>query len=185
MKKSTKILSVVLSLVLVAALSIGGTAAWLTAKTEAVKNTFSFGDIDITLTESRELDLKVVPGKVITKDPVATVVGGSEPCWLFVELNKVNWLDELTYDLAEGWTKGDGDKIPANVIYREVTGNTEDQEFHVLLNDQVKVSGDLTKQQIAAAKENPPQLNLTAYAVQKDGFGTAALAWAEVAPTQD
>lgn len=182
MKKHTKILTMVLSLVLVVALSIGGTAAWLTAKTDPVLNTFTFGDIDITLTESDELDLKVVPGKTITKDPVATVIGGSEPCWLFVELNQVHWLDELTYTIAADWTKGDGAKIPANVIYREVAGSTEDQAFPILLNNEVKVSDELTKNQIADAKELPPQLNLTAFAIQKDSFTTAEAAWAEVAP---
>ena len=182
MKKTTKIMTVVLSLVLVAALSIGGTVAWLTAKTDTVTNTFTFGNIDITLTETENLDLKIVPGKPITKDPKATVQSGSEACYLFVELNKVNWLPALTYEIADGWTRGtDEDGIPTNVIYREVPAADKDQTFDVLKDNKVNVNGELTKAQVEAAMEQAPQLNLTAYAVQQQGIASAADAWAKIA----
>ena len=60
---------VVLSLMMVLAVAaVGGTLAWLTDSTQEVKNTFTTSDIEITLTESENLDLKMVPGFTITKD---------------------------------------------------------------------------------------------------------------------
>ena len=44
-----------LAVVLVLCCAVGGTLAWLTQKTDAVVNTFTVGDINITLTE-RELN---------------------------------------------------------------------------------------------------------------------------------
>ena len=52
MKKRT--LALLVALVLVVGCIIGGTLAWLTAKTDAVVNTFTTSDIDVTLTETEE-----------------------------------------------------------------------------------------------------------------------------------
>ena len=61
---------VVLSLMMVLAVAaVGGTIAWLTDSTDAVTNTFTVGNINIDLTETKNLDLKMVPGNTITKDP--------------------------------------------------------------------------------------------------------------------
>ena len=51
-KKLRQYLIFALCLVLVSALSIGGTLAWLQAKTNQVKNTFSPSDIGLTLDEA-------------------------------------------------------------------------------------------------------------------------------------
>ena len=80
-----KKITLLLSLVLAVAMGIGGTLAWLTAKTEAVKNTFTVGNINITLTETTT-NYKMVPGQTIAKDPKVTVKAGSEACWLFVKI---------------------------------------------------------------------------------------------------
>lgn len=62
MKKRT--LALLVALVLVVGCIIGGTLAWLTAKTDAVVNTFTTSDIDVTLTETEE-EYKMVPGYTI------------------------------------------------------------------------------------------------------------------------
>ena len=103
-RKHTKSLALVLALVLVIGCVAGGTLAWLNAKTEEVKNTFSTSDIGVTLGETTNT-YKMVPGWTIAKDPKATVTSGSENCYLFVKVEKSNNFD--TYmDMAidSQWT---------------------------------------------------------------------------------
>ena len=47
-----KKLTTVLAIVLVVALSVAGTYAYLTDKTDAVENTFTVGNVDIKLAET-------------------------------------------------------------------------------------------------------------------------------------
>lgn len=164
----------------VMAVSVGGTIAWLTAQTATVTNTFTAGDINITLAETTT-DYKMVPGNTIAKDPKVTVKGGSEACWLFVKVEKANDFDTfMTYGMADGWTALAG----ANgVYYREVPAAAADTSFDVLAGNQVTVKTDVTKAQLNALNENTqPKLTFTAYAVQKDNIADAAAAWAKVNP---
>ena len=81
----------ILMFVLVLSFTIGGTLAWLTDTTEPVTNTFTYGDINITLAETTEV-YKMVPGNSISKDPSVTVESGSEACWLLVKVEEsANW----------------------------------------------------------------------------------------------
>ena len=175
---ATKVLVMTLALMLVVGLSVGGTLAWLTAKTNSVVNTFTVGNIDITLGETKS-DFKMVPGATIAKDPVATVLAGSEDCYLFVKIEESENLDNfITYTVAEGWTE-----LQTGVYYREVGAKAADQAFSVLANDQVTVKTDVTKDMMDAIENQQatnPTLTFTAYAIQKEGFATAAAAWAEV-----
>lgn len=178
MKK--KVLSIV-AVVLVLCCAIGGTLAWLTDKTDPVVNTFTVGDINIDLAESENLDLKMVPGNTITKDPFITVKANSEKCWLFVKVDKsTNYGDFLeVYQMAEGWIELDGQD---GVYYRVVDASTTNQVFEVLLNNQVAVKGAVTKAQMEGIKNNTiaaPTLTFTAYAVQFDNVATATDAWAK------
>ena len=175
MKKHTLVL--VLSLTLIFGIVAGGTFAWLQDKTDPVENVFTVGDINIELDESDDLDLKILPGKTITKDPVVTVEGGSEDCWLFVEITEANWSEKLTYAIAAGWTK-----LEDGVYYREVAARSADQEFPVLASNHVLASSELTKAELEAMQSAQPKLTFTAYAVQKDGVSTAADAWAIAKP---
>lgn len=178
MKNMKKSIALVLALVLVVGGVVGGTIAWLTDKTEEIKNTFTVGNIDITLAETTT-DYKMIPGETIAKDPVVTVVGGSEACWLFVEITESDNLDDfITYAPAAGWTV-----LEENVIYREVAAAEADQIFAVLEGDEVTVNGGVTKAMMDAIEDGTatePTLTFKAYAIQKAGFDTAAAAWAEV-----
>ena len=109
-------IAMTVALVLVVALaSVGGTIAWLTATTTPVTNTFTVGNIDITLDETTT-DYKMVPGNTIAKDPKVTVKAGSEACWLFVKIEESANLDNyISCDVAEGWTKLN--TTPADTIY--------------------------------------------------------------------
>ena len=179
MKKKT--VALLLALVLVFGVVAGGTLAWLIDKTDPVVNTFTYGNINITLTESTGNNYKIIPGKDITKDPKVTVKATSEACWLFVEVKEEGTFvaDKVTYSIADGWTKGDGTKIPANVYYREVSAVTADTDFSVLKDNKIIVKDTLTKEDIKNITTNPT-LTFTAYAVQKDGIADAATAWSKI-----
>lgn len=196
-KKSIKLggkkLAVMLaSLTLVLCTVIGGTLAWLVTETDPVVNTFTYGDINITL---RETDTNkdgdndpntntypMVPGHTITKDPKVTFMANSEDAWLFVKLQKTtNFDDFMTYEMANGWTKLDN---VDGVYYREVSKAAQDAEFAVIKDDTVTVKGEVTKGMLNALDANGatnyPKLTITVYAVQRDNnIATAADAWAK------
>lgn len=177
---SGRLFVMMLALVLVLGCAVGGTVAWLVAKTEPVINTFTYGDINITLTETKPANqqAKIIPGVDIEKDPKVTVKADSEACWLFVEVKEEGTFvaNKVTYSVDDGWTKGNGTDIPTNVYYREVGVVTADTDFYVLKDNKVTVSNSLTKEDITNITQ--PKLTFTAYAVQKDGMDTAAAAWA-------
>lgn len=172
-------LTVCLMLVVMVA-SIGGTVAWLTAKTDPVTNTFTYGDINIALAETTGENYKIIPGVDIAKDPKVTVKANSEACWLFVKVEEQNWPElveadgktkKVSYSIAEGWKHLEG-----CVYYREVNAVKADTSFDVLDGNKVTVSGNLTKVDINGIITTP-KLIFTAYAVQKDGIANVDLAW--------
>ena len=171
-----------LTLVLAAYWAVGGTAAWLAAKSEPIASTFTFGDINITLTETdhQEGPTKIIPGVDIPKDLRVTVKANSVDCWLFVKVKEAGTFVEnkVTYSIDDSWTKGDG-AIPKGFYYREVRDVTADEVFHVLKGDKITVSNTLTKEDIQNIT-NQPTLTFTAYAVQREGIDTAAEAWARI-----
>lgn len=181
---STKAFVLVLALVLALGCVIGGTIAWLTAKTDSVVNTFTVGDINITLTETgaenNANSYKMVPGCTIAKDPKVTVKADSEACWLFVKIEEANNLDTyITYTVDSEWTALTG---VDGVYYRSVSASNTDQVFNVLTGDQVTVRDNITKEMMEALNAGSaslPTLTFTAYAVQKDKVATAADAWAK------
>lgn len=192
--RSFRGLVLVLALALIVGVAGGATFAWLTATSDTVTNTFTYGDINIELAETTGDSYKIIPGVDIKKDPKVTVKAGSEACWLFVKVDEENWPEfadgegenavrKVKYDIADGWTKGDGTDIPANVYYREVDASNADQKFPVLKDNKITVSDTLTKINIKDISTTTPKLSITAYAIQKDGMGTAAEAWAAISGT--
>ena len=118
-----------------------------------------------------------------------TVEADSEACWLFVKVEETGtFVDgKVTYSIADGWTQGDGTKIPKNVYYREVSAADAKKgvSYYVLAGDTdhpngvVNVSDTLTKEDIEDITIKPT-LTFTAYAVQKDGIADAATAWSKI-----
>lgn len=145
-RKALVVLSLMMVLVLAA---VGGTVAWLTAKTGTITNTFTVGDIDIDLyehlrntdgslktgitdtdvTRSGIDDYKIIPGVDLNKDPTVVVKAGSEACWVFVKVEETAWPqvkedDETTlkiaYAIDSAWTALDKEKYPG-VYYIQQT----------------------------------------------------------------
>lgn len=182
---SGKLVVAMLAVTLLIGCAIGGTVAWLTAKTDPVVNTFTYGDINITLAETTGSSYKIIPGVDIAKDPKVTVKANSEACWLFVKVEQQGTFvtGKVTYSIAGGWTALDGQN---GVYYRQVPAAATDTNFDVIKDNKIIVSSELTKEEINSltGADKTPKLTFTAYAVQKDGIADAATAWTKVpAPT--
>lgn len=178
-RNGNKLVVTLIAMALLMGCAVGGTLAWLVTKTDPVVNTFTPSNISIKLTESANLDLKMVPGADITKDPKVQVLANSEACWLFVKLEKsANFDQYMTYDMAAGWTIVNGEN---NVYSRkhDATGNTDGEPIGIIANNKVSVNSNVTKDMMTAANNAQPTLTVTAYAVQQTGFDAAANAWTE------
>lgn len=181
---SIKIAALIAAIVLFIGCTAGGTVAWLVSKPDPIVNVFTVGNINAELTETKK-EFKIVPGVDITKDPVATVKANSEDCYLFMQPTEENWpkfktteagstTRKVEYEIADGWIE----LTPKHgVYYREVTKSDTDQKFPVLKDNKVTVSNTLTKEE-ADAIQKAPKLTVAVYAVQKEGMGSAAEAWA-------
>lgn len=180
-KARIKALTVTLAVVLAIGCAIGGSIAWLMDTTQPVTNTFSPSDISIELKESDNLELKMIPGWTITKDPYVQVLEGSEACYLFVKIEKSsNFDDFMTFAIADGWSKLDLDGADGNnddgdnnaltdVYYRTVNATTgsASAKFSVIKNDTVTVKTAVTKENMnALTADTYPKLIFTAYATQ-------------------
>ena len=193
-----KKLMTVLALVLVVAMSVAGTIAFLTDTTDPITNTFTVGNVDIDLTETFNTDTnndgeadawkaQLIPGTTYAKDPVVTVIADSEDCWLFVKFEEKN--DAATYlnytsnlTTENGWTKGNGTDIPANVWYRAVPKAATNTSFQLLAGDNtypngcISVKNNVTNDNMNTAAN--AQLVYTAYACQKANMSVND-AWAQ------
>ena len=174
-KKKFIILTVAMLSVLICAVSV--TFAWIIAMSNEVENTFTVGDVSISLDESTGTVYKLTPGTTLQKDPTVTVRAGSDSCWLFVKVDRSSNFDEfLSFSTEDGWTALSGE---SDVYYREVEATDTDVCFSVLKNDHIRVRDSVTEQQLAALDSNPA-ISFTAYAIQHSGISTAESAWNEL-----
>lgn len=94
-----KILTIMLSVVIVASVAIGGTLAFLTAETSALDNVFTFDGIELGLTEYSEysgpdgenipyptIPEVIEPGMTVDKIPVITVMENSVSSYVYVKV---------------------------------------------------------------------------------------------------
>ena len=174
------------SLLLLVTSYTNGTLAWLFDKTDPIVNTFTYGDINITLNETDDGDgdllsnlYDMIPNTKIDKDPIVTVLKDSEDCYLYVELKESdNFDDFMTYEVAEGWTLLEGYE---GIYYREVSKDVvseNDFEYAVLNGNAVFVKAEVTKQQLEVLTEDTyPTLKIKAYAIQKASMNNALEAW--------
>ena len=125
--KKTKALILALCAVVLVAVSVMGTLAYL-ADSEEVVNTFTVGNVDIKLDETdvdekgepipgaervKENEYHLIPGGEYVKDPTVTVVKGSEEAYLrllvtisdIADLKTVLGDDFLPENYVEGWDK--------------------------------------------------------------------------------
>lgn len=201
MKRFAKVIALAVCAVLLVAGSVMGTMAWLTSRA-TVTNTFTVGQVSITMDE-KNVDGKdaagndnssltrdtankyaLVPCKTYVKDPTIHVSVDSEECYLFVKVvNGVANLEPTGEDsiigqmTSLGWSKVDGTEDV--YVYQEtVKKTTTDRDIEVFGNFTVRSDIEKIEDSYASAT-----IEVYAYAVQADGFGTAQAAW-EAAESQ-
>ncbi len=212
-KKLRRILLTVCSAALLVCVTVGATVAYLTS-TDTVTNTFTVGNVQIKLDEAKANtdgtlvegadrvkanSYKLLPGHTYNKDPMVTVLKGSENCYvkMTVTFTKAAELDAIFAPTgadmtsifngysSSNWTyKGNTEDTGKNTRtyefwYKEAVGApTADVALDALF-DSITVPGTITNDQLATIAGMTITVN--AYAIQADGFANADAAWAAVA----
>lgn len=210
MKTKRKALLLSLCAVLLVVASVMGTMAYLTSS-DTVTNTFTVGSVAIKLDEAKANtdgtlvpnadrvkanSYKLLPGHTYNKDPMVTVLKGSESCYvkMTVTFSKAAALDaifkpngaDLTsifngYDSTKWDAKGNTEDAAANTRtyefwYKETVAAPDGDVALDALFDSITVPGSITKEQLATIEGMTITVN--AYAIQADGFANAEAAWA-------
>ena len=209
MKKKLLIMSV--AMVLVCAFAVGMTIAYLTS-TDEVVNTFTVGNVRIKLDEAaanpdgslvpnadrvKANRYKLIPGHTYNKDPMVTVLSGSEESFIKMTVTFSNSaeLDAIFdptgadllkifngYDSANWTYKGNTKDTKANTRtyefwYKETVAAPDGNVPLDALFDSITVPGNINNDQLATIEGMTITVN--AYAIQADGFeGNATAAWA-------
>ena len=194
MKTTTKALLVALCALLLVVGTVSITVAYLTSE-DSVTNTFTVGKVAIVLDEadvktdgSYETDVNarvdanvyhLIPGHEYIKDPVIHVDEKSEDCWIFIKLE--NGLKDIIGDVtieaqleAAGWELID----EANCIYAYGEYASAGDDVDTFKTFKIKGEAVLHDKDGNALYSAETPIKVTAYAVQKDAFDTAASAWA-------
>lgn len=208
MKTKSKALLLTLCAVLLVTASMLGTMAYLTDN-KTVTNTFTVGQVQITLDEEdtdnstpgadrdKANAYHLLPGHTYTKDPMVTVLKGSEASYIkmTVTFSEANALDAIFaptgganltsifngYD-SDNWIyKGNTKDETKNTRtyefwYKETVGAPDGDIALDALFDSITVPGAITNEQLATIKGMTITVN--AYAIQADGFANAEAAWA-------
>ena len=196
MKTRNKALVLTLCAVLLVVATVMGTLAYLTAETGPVTNTFTVGQVALTLDEApvneygEEVEgarrtqntYKLIPGNTYKKDPTVHVTGNSEDSWIFVKVtNGINALEATgnttiaAQITANGWEPVEG---TTGVFYRDYTKQAADKDYVVFSNFKIADNAN-TK----AEWTNAGEVTVIAYAVQKANVASAKEAWDLVKPT--
>lgn len=190
MRTRTKALLLAMCAVLLVASTVVATVAYLTFTTGVVKNTFTVGNVKISLDEApvdgdgRAISGERVtannyllyPGKEYDKDPTIQVATGSSDCWLFVkvvdEIAAIQDADTVAAQMtANGWSLVSG---TSNIYaYNTKCCSAGDE---VVVFESFKIKSDVTNEQLAAYAGKT--ITVQAYAIQAEGFDTAEAAWA-------
>ena len=210
MKTKTKALGLMMAAVLLVTATIFGTMAYLTS-TDEVVNTFTVGSVAIQLDEAKantdgtlvegadRVDAnsyKLLPGHTYAKDPMVTVLSGSENSYIrmTVTVSKAAELDAIFdpqkanllsifngYDSTNWIYQGETDDTTNNTRTYEfwykdtVSALVEDVALDALF-DSITVPGEINNDQLKTIEGMTITVN--AYAIQADGFNDAAAAWA-------
>ena len=195
MKTKKKALALVLCAVLLVAVSVTATVAFLTSK-DSVKNTFTIGKVSITLDEAQvnEYGEKVapetrvktneytlLPSHTYVKDPTVHFAAGSEASYIFaVVYDGLTAIEDDTtiaaQIVANGWTKYDAAGVAGSVYYKKVDANETNSAIDYKLFDSFTIKD--TTSDLSGYEE--ATIEIKAYAIQSEGLATAAEAFAQL-----
>lgn len=197
MKTKKKALLLTLCAVLLVVASVLGTMAYLTSAPDDVINTFTVGNVKITLDEAKVdpegntvggRDIanvyKLMPGHTYVKDPTVCIVDGSEDCYVRMKVTIENYAilvartdnpDMLPQDFvtwnSEFWECADYDVDENGNAVLEFRHNsilTDDDTLPALFNT-ITLPGSVTDM---TGLENV-RIIVSAEAIQADGFDDA------------
>ena len=189
-----KKLMTVLALVLVIAMSVAGTYAYLTHITDPITNTFTVGDIgDLTLTETTGTTYNVIPGVDLDKNPTVAYdsdANNDVAVYVFVKVTAPDWTvaadnktytkstnsadPALSFTIDSNWTYLTKDG--SDYIYYAAVNAATDFSASVISGNSITVSAGIVDGEIESLTGS---LTFAAYAIQQAGF-TVNTAWAEV-----
>ena len=210
MSNSKKTLLMLACAVMLVLVSVMGTMAYLTSK-DTVTNTFTVGKVSITLDEAKANadgslvpnadrvkanSYKLLPGHTYAKDPMVTVLKGSESSYvkMTVTFSNAAQLDAIFapkgadmtsifkgYNSTNWISKGDTKDTKNNTRtyefwYKEAVAAPDENVPLDALFDEIVVPGSITNEQLATIEGMTITVN--AYAIQADGFANAEAAWA-------
>ena len=191
-----KKLTTVLAIVLVVALSVAGTYAYLTAQTDQVKNTFTAAGLasEFSLDESKAnqqpdgsytLDVRtrvqentysVVPTVTLRKDPTVHVtLEKNVGAYVFLAVDN-NLGNGLTATIDSTWTAlnttyTDAKGVVWTMYYKQLEGSATPAQVDInVLADQQILVGD-------TVAEDCGNITFNAYLTQSAGFTDALNAW--------
>ena len=169
-----KFVILLLSLLCVCGIGVSVTLAYLTASPNQVENSFTIGNIDLSLSETTGNSYALIPGTTIKKDPKVTVKSGSESCWVFVEIQtNETFKNYISFTVNESWTVLGG---VSGVYYLQCDHQDADQIYGVILGDSVQVKDTLTETKMNGITDKPV-MRITAYAVQSHNVTSVTDAW--------
>ena len=182
-----KTLTIALSMVLVAAIAVTGTLAFLTDDSEVLINKFKFGNTEVEIAEptwdaalGEEEAMKVVPGQTVAKDPTVTVKG-TEEVYVYAYVNNA-LADYVTIGAIDDakWTPVVG--LDGLYRYNDTVTPAADGTKLDPLFETVTISETVTQKML---EENNPFTNGTitvqAYVHQAKELGDTPVATADAA----
>ena len=134
----------------------------------------------------------LLPGHEYVKDPTVHIDENSESCWVFVkvtnEISAIEWDDDENYTkvadqiTTNGWTTpASASDNTATVYYKQWTKPTSQVEksyYDLPVFANFKIDGDSVTNTVLGRFDGK-SINVTAYAVQLDGFNDTAKSDAE------
>lgn len=196
--KKKNILTLVLALVLVAALAVGGTLAYFTDTDEA-GNTFTMGNVNINLKESDDEGAtweengltygNVLPGNEEKKMARVTVETGSADCYVMVKVEVVP-TTVFNPDTGTGFTQEDVNALyaavrtaigttnwtvtpaeggPLQCVYNGTATAGQDLDLFTTITIPIDFGNNVAGQAFS--------INLTAYAIQSDNVTLDDVDW--------
>ncbi len=200
MKKAKKILTLVLSALLLMSLSVVGTLAYLTKTTNVVENTFTVGEVtfdtdgaldeapvdlygEVVEGERRDNnEYKLIPNHQYIKDPTVHMSADTEDAWLFVQVvNEIADIEVEAENVTAQYEGTENGKEVSGTIHGQMLElgwvlidevNNVYAYTEVVSKDQhiVVFEGFKLSGEANVAEYEDATITIQAYAVQADGF---------------
>ena len=205
MKTWKKAVALALCAVFLVVGTISGTLAYITEESNVLKNSFTIGDVEMWVDETKvgtngvpvqgaqERDkvgqeYLLMPGHEYTKDPIIHIAANSEPCWLFVEItNPLGNLEDESSTIEGQMLAVTNGASKWTVIERNVDENSTIYGYNARIEKSTSITNiptfgkfkiDSEKTQADIETMKGKSIIVKAYAVQADNvLDSSETAW--------